>query len=374
MRGSQTVEESVKIMKKVVISGYYGFNNAGDEAILSGLLFALREEAAKRGKKISFTVLSAAPSATAARYGVKAVGRLNLWQIIKEIGSCDLFLSGGGGLLQDSTGRSLSVVYYLGLVFLARLLGKRAVLYAHGIGPVEKPFNRRLMRLANLARQVSVRDEASLEELRRLGVNRPPVELTADPVFLLQPREPAFSLREKDRPLFALAVRPGKGEEHYLKEIALAADRLAEEFGASLVLIPMYPGMDLPVTKKLASMLQAEAEVLGGILDPRELLGLFACFDLVISVRLHALIFAAAAGVPMVGIGYDPKVTVFLERLDLSPAGSTLDLNAEVLLAQARERMGSGQVIKEKSEQLRTQAKKTVAGLAELLFESGEEP
>ena len=70
MRGGQTGEESVKIMKKVVISGYYGFNNAGDEAILSGLLLPCGRTA--KGAKISFTVLSAAPSATAARYGVKA--------------------------------------------------------------------------------------------------------------------------------------------------------------------------------------------------------------------------------------------------------------------------------------------------------------
>ena len=279
-------------MKKVVISGYYGFNNAGDEAILCALLSALRREAARRGEEIAFTVLSASPAETAARHRVAAIGRLHVWQIIRELYSADLFLSGGGGLLQDKTGQGLSVAYYLGLVFLARLLGKPAVLYAHGIGPVNKKFNRLLVRMvANRAARISVRDAASLLALRELGVTRPPVEVTADPTFLLPPAEIPDNKGRK--PLFAVAVRPGAGEENYLPELAAAVDRLAAEYGAELVLLPMQPAVDLPVARRLQGMLKAKAVLQEEVPEPEELLGLFAGFDLVISVRLHALIFGA---------------------------------------------------------------------------------
>jgi len=363
-------------MKKVVISGYYGFNNAGDEAILAALVAGLRREAARRGEELKITVLSASPAETAARHKVAAVGRMNIWQIIRELSTADLFLSGGGGLLQDRTGQGLSVAYYLGLVFLARLLGKPAVLYAHGIGPVKRACNRLLVRLvANRAAQVSVRDEASLAELVAMGVTRPPVEVTADPAFLLSPAEKAEN--KNKRPVFAVAVRPGAGEEKYLPEIAAAADRLQAKYGAELVLLPMHPACDLPATRRLAGMLQAKAAVLSEIPEPEKLLDRFAGFDLVISLRLHALIFAAICGVPMVGIGYDPKVDAFLRLLELDVAGDTLTVQADYICRQAEERLAAGQALREellaKREMLRRQAEGTLGRLAAVLFESGEE-
>jgi len=362
--------------KHVVISGYYGFNNAGDEAILTAIINTLRKLAAKHDKAIEFTVLSADPAQTRARYQVNAVERMHLWQIIKTLKKCDLFLSGGGGLLQDATGRSLSVVYYLGLVLLAKILGKPAVLYAHGIGPIDKWLNKLFVRLiCNLADYISVRDEASLLALKNLGVKRPPLELTADPAFLLQPKESAEapSLPAKEK-IIALAVKAA-ADESYLQEIARAADCLAKEFAAALFLVPMYLQEDLAATKKLAGMLRAKAYLLDKFLLPQELLSLFTHFDLVISVRLHALIFAACAGVPMVGIGYDPKVEIFLEQLGLDTAGGLNDVRSDVLIRQARTRLQDANLqktLKLKRHELQQKALCTLEKIFFTLFESGD--
>jgi len=124
-------------MKKIIISGYYGFGNTGDEAILTGILKNLREESCCLGEDFDFTVLSADPSSTSRDYGVRAVNRTGLKDILKSLWGCDLFISGGGGLLQDVTGRQFSIFYYLGLALLARLCGKKVSIYAQGMAPGE---------------------------------------------------------------------------------------------------------------------------------------------------------------------------------------------------------------------------------------------
>jgi len=123
-------------MSKIVISGYYGFGNMGDEALLAGMITAFR----RLKPELEITVLSAAPEKTARLYEVKAIGRYYTPVILKELLSCDVFVSGGGSLFQDVTGWK-TVPYYSLLVFWARLLGKSVVFYAQGLGPLEKSFN-----------------------------------------------------------------------------------------------------------------------------------------------------------------------------------------------------------------------------------------
>lgn len=332
-------------MKHIVISGYYGFNNAGDEAILHSIIDSLKSLAAKRGQELRFTVLSAAPTQTAARYGTDAIGRQDLPQILRTLKQADAFISGGGGLLQDATGRGFSILYYLGLVALARLLGKKTILYAQGIGPVKKPFNRFLMRvIANRASLIAVRDEGSVNELIRLGVTRPPVILTADPVFLLESADVdgrASQFLNKlppNKPIVGISVRPWHNNDETLREISTAVDIIARDLSAVTVLVPMhYPG-DLAVSEKLASLMKSDTYILQENLTPRELLTVFSRFNLVLAMRLHALIFAAVSGVPMLGIGYDRKVDALLARLGLTSAGEPGQLDSIKLAGQALKR------------------------------------
>jgi len=237
-----------------------------------------------------------------------------------------------------------------------------------------KGFNKFLVRfICNLADYVSVRDEASLEDLKKMGVRRPPLELTADPAFLLQSQVARITLPDKKK-VIGIAVK-AEADDSYLKEIARAADCLAKEFDAALFLVPMYYTEDLASTKKLAGLLQAEYFSLEQVLEPEALLGLFEQFALVISVRLHALIFAAAAGVPMVGIGYDPKVAAFLGQLGLATAGSVENVQAEVIVEQGRKRLNDQALkarLKIKQKELRQKAGAALEKIFFTLFESGD--
>ncbi len=343
--------------RKVLISGYHGFNNVGDEAILESLLQILRRAAAERGASLEITVLSADPRKTTTNNGVKAVGRTRFLAILPAIWSCDLFISGGGGLLQDRTGYGLSVLYYLGLVFLARLMGKPIAFYAHGVGPITKKINRLITRwIVNGVDLITVRDADSKKELLALGVTRPPLQVTVDPAFYLRPLPPGEGPGDKveailaqvprERPLLGISVREWQAEKGLLQEVARAADLVAGKLGAGVVFVPMFPSQDLPASRKAAAAMQHESYVVEDDLTPRELLSLFSHFDLFIGVRLHSLIFASIVGTPMVGICYDPKVDSFLSRLELDAEEKVETLTAESLYLKCMRVWESREAIK----------------------------
>lgn len=335
-------------MKKIIISGYHGFNNAGDEVILVSILKMLRRQAERAGMPLDLTVLSASPARTRRDYGVNAVGRTNLFSIVRTIWGGDLLISGGGSLLQDKTGYGLSVLYYLGLVLLARFLGVPTVLYAHGVGPIQRPFNRRIAGwIINRVDLVTLRDDESRQELDSLGVNRPPVRVTVDPAFYLNPNrqdggekvQRLLGELQGQGPLVGFCVREWLGQRQFLEEIAKTADQLVDQLDARILFIPMFPRKDLPVSRLTASLMNRRdrARVMAEELAPEELLSVFSHLDLQVGVRLHSLIFAAMAGVPMVGIYYDPKISAFLGQLGLPFADRVETLQAETLYAHCLE-------------------------------------
>ena len=169
-------------MYNILISGYYGFDNIGDESILRTLVTSLRE----RIPDCSLTVLSHDPAATREKYGVEAVERMSPLAIARAVRRCDMLISGGGSLLQDVTS-SKSLHYYLAIIRFAQLLGKKVFIYSQGIGPIEKDADRRATaRALRRADGIVVRDERSAALLAEIGVPAERVVITADPVIRMK--------------------------------------------------------------------------------------------------------------------------------------------------------------------------------------------
>lgn len=330
--------------RRIVISGYYGFDNLGDEAVLQSMIQALRDE--EPGLEI--VVLSADPAATAARYRVEACDRWKLSQIFQALRSANLLISGGGSLLQDATGQ-MSIPYYLGVAGMARALGKPVAFYAQGVGPIEGGFGRRLTRaLGNRVQLITVRDEESYELLRRLGVKRPQMEVTVDPVVSLKPappQDPEYleiarlkgECRAEGRPLIGIAPRPWKDLKGFQQALTEAAGQLRQEEKAEILLIPMYHDQDLAFCEEMAAQLPS-AHVLRGRYGPAELLAIFRELDFMVAIRLHALIMGAVAGLPLAGITYDPKIDAFLQRLGDAPVAGVAELTGAALFTEVRRR------------------------------------
>ena len=229
-------------MKRIVVSGYYGAKNAGDEAMLAAMLEVLGD----LDPELHITVISADPEDTERRHGVHAVGALDAGKIFSAVRRADLLISGGGSLLQNVTSRR-SLYYYMAVILLALLLGRRVMLYAQGVGPVTGRFACRCMRwLGNRVSLITVRDEGSMAELRRLGITRPPMECTADPVLGIRPvgREAGRAIlaqygADGAKPVIGVSVRDWQGWQHYKEILAEISDAIVRELDARVVFLPM---------------------------------------------------------------------------------------------------------------------------------------
>lgn len=313
---------------KLVISGYYGFGNAGDEALLAGLLAGLRQLA----PHVEPVVLSGDPKATAALHAVAAVDRRSPVAVWRTLGGAAGLLSGGGSLLQDATSRR-SVYYYLGIMMMAGWRGLPYCVYGQGIGPLTSPTGKVLARwVLQRSRGIWVRDAGSHSKVLALGVRvgspgstgpTRPLAVTCDPAFLLPP----VSVEEGERPagaadlnpVWAVAMRPWGDTARWLEPLVEGLARAAIVSKATVVLVPMHASMDAPLAADMARALQ-ESRVAVEVVRPgsyRHVQRVLAGADLVIAMRLHALILAAASAVAGVAISYDPKVTALAGELPL---------------------------------------------------------
>ena len=312
---------------RIALSGYYGFGNAGDEAILAASLAGLR----RRLPEAEFVVLSGDPAATQAHHQVEAQPRWSLASIWRTVRGADLLISGGGGLLQNSTSM-LSLMYYLTVLKAAWFARTPYAIFAQGVGPLRGWLARRgAATCVRRAAAITVRDEASAELLQGIGIPAERIEVTADPALTLQPAPPEQAHEilggagvPEDRPLLGLAVRQWKGQQAALDAMAEAARRAVDELEMQAVALPFQPGQDLEVCRSLAAMIPG-CVVLDAPLRPAELMAVVGRLDMLLAMRLHALIFAAAQAVPAVGVVYDPKVRAFCEQAGqpwVEPGGS----------------------------------------------------
>lgn len=292
---------------RVLLSGYYGFDNAGDEAVLAGLVLALNQ--IKTGP-LSINVLSNDPNGTRNDHGVSAAHRYKPLQLLKSIGRCDLLMSGGGSLLQDVTSAH-SVFYYLAVVRIAQMLHKKTMFAAQGIGPLNLVRSRKLVAsVAQRLDRITVRDQDSKLLLQQIGVTKQEIFVTADPAILLGSIDSGIAAGT-----VAVALRPW--QDFAIGNIT-AASLKQSTFKGNLIPIAMQPDTDKPVMEQfLSEMHQTKQSDHKELIEaghhrlPAIIKSLAQC-EMVVGMRLHALILAAASGVPSVAIGYDPKVASFM--------------------------------------------------------------
>ncbi|WP_145414102.1 polysaccharide pyruvyl transferase CsaB [Paenibacillus xylanexedens] len=338
----------VTTSKKLVISGYYGFRNSGDEAVLKSILTALQEESQRSNVTIEPIVLSIDPEWTTSMYGVRAVHRMKLKEVREALKESDGLISGGGSLLQDATGLK-SIPYYLGVIKLAQWLKKPTFIYAQGIGPVHrKIFNPMIKSVFKSCTYVSVRDEQSADYLRRLGLKWNQIHVVPDPVMGLPLPDTASPVREEadpstageqpthaKLPVIGVSVRFWESDRKELTAIAAGLKKLLAKKAVHLRFMPFHLPDDVQASRFIMEMLGdvtgkgSEISITEDVTDPQQMLEEVSRCDLMIGMRLHSLIYAASQYVPPVGISYDPKIDQFLLRLESEPAGNTSSLDGD---------------------------------------------
>ena len=330
-------------MHRIVISGYYGFNNIGDESILKAVVENLQE----RLRRTEITVLSQNPENTREKFGVKAIPRMKLGAIIRAIFRSDLLISGGGSLLQDVTSKR-SILYYLAIMWIAILFRKKVFIYSQGIGPVNQRFNRWIM-VKTLKRvdHIVVRDEGSREFLTDCGIDENKITVTADPVIRLKKtglltgrkilEEENFDFQDEridPTPKIGIAVKGRLKDRDFVDEVCEGIRELIEKYDARIVLIPFYFSEDMPIAEEIEKRFPGKVTCIRRKCLTDEMLSVIGNMDVLVGVRLHSVMHAGIMEVPMIGVSYDPKVNAFLRSMDLKALCSVYDFKGEYLVEE----------------------------------------
>ncbi|WP_339804544.1 polysaccharide pyruvyl transferase CsaB [Paenibacillus sp. FSL R5-0744] len=341
--------------KKIVISGYYGFRNSGDEAVLQSILIALQKQSQALGISIEPIVLSIDPEWTSATYGVKSVHRMKLVEVRQAIYESAGLISGGGSLLQDVTG-SKTIPYYLGIIKLAQWMGRPTFIYAQGIGPVNrKLFHPLIKSVFRKCTYISVRDEQSRELLLSMGLEQKNVEVVPDPVMGLSlPEDTDVATQSSELsnslPVIGISVRFWEQDRRELEALVQGLIKVNREVPLHLRFLPFHTPSDNEASRYVMDKLKGSITEHGGqvsicedAIHPQQMLREVGQCDVLIGMRLHSLIYAAGRRVPLIGISYDPKIDHFLDRIQCHPVGATNTLDAEHVAAEIVHLLNTGQ-------------------------------
>lgn len=287
-------------MKKVLISGYYGFGNFGDELILSLLLDKLKD--------CKVTVLSSNPRKTYETYGVTSVQTFSFDHVIKEVATCDVLISGGGSLLQNVTSNQ-SLWFYASIIKLAQAFRKEIVIFAQGIGPVKGWYSTGMTKgILKKANYVSVRDEKSMELMKKWKINH--AKLVCDPAYSIEVSQP-----ERTKKIGIQLRKFDTLTDDLFDNIVTQV--LSRYYDREIELLCLQDDMDKDVSQIFINKMRlidsnVKAKVIKG-LTPKEIINRISTYDCMIGMRYHACLVATKYGVKTLAIGYDPKVEMLAQ-------------------------------------------------------------
>jgi polysaccharide pyruvyl transferase CsaB len=321
---------------QVVLCGYYGAGNGGDEALLASMLEILPPN-------VKPLVLSANPKQTKACYGVAAIDRKSLG-VVKALRSSQALILGGGSLIQDATSVQ-SALYYAGLVGLAQQFGLQTIAIGQGIGPLNQQLTQWVAQRAfGACSALSVRDKASAFILQDWSIS---CIMAPDPVWNLA-AVPLPDLADLPTPRIAITLREHRDLTPERLQILTQALIELQQATNSLVLIVPFQASDLSIAQQIQAQMPSCSQVIA-LADPRQLKGVFQGVHLAIGMRYHSLIMAASEGCRCFALSYDPKIDQLMEEIEMPGWKiSDIPLDKNQVLDAWLERFNQGEPLAEK--------------------------
>lgn len=283
-------------MARILISGYIGFSNFGDDAILSSLVNYLK----KSGNYVM--ALSSNPDLTTKMYTIDAYKFNNIFQVINSIKSADMLISGGGSLLQNATSNK-SLIYYLMIILLARIFSKRIVIFAQGIGPIKGEFFQAVTKyVLGLVDVVTVRNSFSQRLLNRWGIKS---ELVCDPVWNIPVPE------HTPKGIIGVQLRPYEFmHKDFIQNLANAIWKNYSD--KKIQIFPFQKNLDEDVCQTFLNALKAKNPSIEAEIIPYKSIEKtkedFANLDVLLAMRFHACLLGLKMGIKTLPLSYDEKV------------------------------------------------------------------
>lgn len=321
----------------VIINGYYGYKNTGDDALLQAMI----ENVRATNKNARITVLSASPKETSYRYSVNSIHRYNVLRILKEMKHASLFISGGGSLLQDVTSTK-SLFYYSEMIKLAKRFGMKIMIYANGFGPINKKKNLDVVKKSLLcADYISMREPQSASELKEL-LPQLDIQTTADPAFSLGEVSDAWKTKllaklglESGKNYFAVSVRDWQDNDKNLTEkIAEFCNHTYTNHNLIPVFVSMQNSKDLAISEKIIDKLSCPSVLISKV-TAKELISILGDMTFTIGMRLHFLVFSVISATPPIPLSYDPKIISMIKYIGLDAPLNASNVDLDALINKA---------------------------------------
>ncbi len=353
-----------------IISGYYGYKNSGDDA----LLLAISNELKKQKNDVRIAVLSANPKETERLYRIDAINRFNIFKIIGALKKSKAMLSGGGSLMQDETS-SKSLWYYACLLKASKKMGLKVMQISNGIGPINKKCNKNLVKkvINKYVDIITLREEKSLRELENMGVTTPKI-LTSDLAMTLEGSgirdlKKVFeseNIPQKD--YVCISMRDWKNNPKcFEEEIAKVADYIYEKYNYGIIFIPMQYPLDLAISKRIAEKMKNPSNIISGHISTENVIGIIREAKVVLAMRLHSLIYGVSMNTPVVAIKYDPKIDGFMEYINLKHVLDVEKTDAAVLEKYCDECIERNDLSEDLCNKLKDKARENIDIAIELL-------
>ena len=318
--------------RRILLCGYYGEHNLGDDALLEVL-----NEQLPKGWQAMITahdvsaVQTIVPNAT-------VVNRRSLKTVLNSIKHVKVVVLGGGSLLQDSTSFR-SLVYYMTLIVVARIKRKPVLLWGQGLGPLKHAWSRYLVgRVLTRTTSITWRDSASMQLAKRIGI-KTSMSVAPDPVWTHQTND------YQGGGNIVLCWRPTNLLTPSGWSLLLqAVDELSASKQKSVTWFAFHSNQDVNLLKMLSKkglvpkrLEGISSTIIANNIDHAQ--EIFSNASLVVAMRLHALILSITSQCPTAGLSYDPKVEAAARTAD----APWLDLahlpSLETVLIQWRECM-----------------------------------
>ncbi len=321
-------------MKKILLAGYYGFGNLGDEAILEVAIKQILEITDIK----NITVLSGNKNATKKKYNIDTIDRYNVLSIVSKLMKSDALVFGGGSLLQDITSKR-SIYYYLFLIRLAKIMNNKVIMLSQGIGPIVNENSKKAMKgTLGLVDYITVRDKHSKDFLEGMGMDTNKISLSTDPVINLRAVENYVS-RHSGRKKVCFSLRNWKNAE-VSQKISLLTERLIND-NIECYFIPFYYNEDLELIDEVEKSIGDKAVYYKEKLTTDQAFDIIKGMDVLVGVRLHSLIFAAAANVPFAAVSYDHKVDHFVNSVNMKVACRIDNIDVDLLYNEIIEKINN---------------------------------
>lgn len=291
-----------------MLCGYYGRHNLGDDMALK----AFSDNMITRCKADNITLLSADSKNTGYEHVNTVIHRFDLPKIYRQMKKTNVFVLGGGSILQDATS-SRSMFYYTHIANKAKTFGCKVMLYSNGVGPILKKKNiKRAVKVLNGADVITVRDRHSLVFINSIGVTNKKTVLTADETFTLDKDSITAPYDKlKDGKYICINLRNANITDRFLHGFSEFIDKISAKYGYTPILLPIHFSKDIDVLSKISNLLKCNNILIDKDIPHMQTLGILSKCELSITERLHAVIFSCIYNKPFLAINYDPKVLAF---------------------------------------------------------------